>query len=71
MFGRKERKMEGKKKLKGKKIEIMEKKMLFLDVSRYIGRKENEEVVKLQFTFYILLFCSKTKGKRVIIHNFL
>ena len=42
MFGMKEREMEGKKNLKRKKIEVIEKKIHFLYIVWYVGRKENE-----------------------------
>ena len=39
MFGRKERIMEEKKNLKRKKIKVIEKKMIFLYIVWYVGRK--------------------------------
>ena len=52
MFGRKERKT------KGKKIKVIEKKMLFFYVIWYIGKKESEKLVKLKFNNfkYFILF---------------
>ena len=41
-----------------KKIEVIEKIMLFLNIVRFVGRKENEKLVKSQFNNfkYIILF---------------
>ena len=47
MFGRKERKMEGTKKLKRKRMEVIKKKIFFLDIVWYVGEKKDEELVKL------------------------
>ena len=50
--------LEEKKKYEGQKIGVIERKLLFLYDIWYMGRKENEDLVKLQFINYknVILF---------------